>query len=79
LIVLTIMFCAGMAAALWHLSSLSLKLIESAALQGTSLRSSSLEELRKLYTSEVVDRLMTDLNKTNVLRLSPIRGSSYGR
>ena len=56
-LVLTIIYCAGMAASLWYLSRLSIELVELAALQGTSLHSSSLEELRKLYTSEVVDRL----------------------
>ena len=57
ILVLTIMFCAGVLGALWDLSRLSSNLIESAALQGTSLHSESLEELRTLYTSEVVERL----------------------
>lgn len=57
ILVLTLMFCVGAAAVLWHLSRLSSTLVEAAALQGTALHSESLEELRKMYTSEVVDRL----------------------
>lgn len=37
ILVLTVMFCAGGAATLWHLSRLSSTLVESGALQGTSL------------------------------------------
>src|SRR5262245_24839082 len=55
-LVLTILFCALMAGALWHLSRLSLQLVQSSALQGASLQSDSLRELRKLYTSEVANR-----------------------
>jgi signal transduction histidine kinase/DNA-binding response OmpR family regulator len=57
ILVLTLMFAAGVAVTLWHLSRLSSRLIESAALQGVSLQAESLEELRTLYTSEVVERL----------------------
>ncbi len=57
ILVLAVMFCVGAAATAWHLSRLSSQLIESAALQGTALYSEALEELRTLYTSEVVDRL----------------------
>jgi signal transduction histidine kinase len=57
ILVLTVMFCAGGAATLWHLSRLSSTLVESGALQGTSLYSGSLTELRTFYGSEVVDRI----------------------
>jgi signal transduction histidine kinase len=55
-IVLTIIFCALVAATLWHLSRLSSNLIQSSALQAASMHAASLEEIRKLYTSEVTDR-----------------------
>src|SRR5262245_60054870 len=64
-LILSIMFCAGMAAMIWQLSQLSLELVQQAALQGTSLHSNSLEEVRKLYTSEVVDRLSNHIQVTN--------------
>ena len=54
---LTVLFCAATAIALWQLSRLSLQLIQSSALQAASLHSDSLRELRKLYTSEVADRV----------------------
>ena len=54
---LTVLFCAATAIALWQLSRLSLQLVQSSALQGASLQSNSLRELRKLYTSEVADRV----------------------
>ena len=46
-----------MAGAMWHLSRTSIELVQSAALQGTSLYADALEEVRKLYTSEVVNRV----------------------
>src|SRR5262245_48890804 len=64
-LVLSIVFCAGVAVTLWQLSHLSIELVEQAALQGTSLHSKSLEEVRKLYTSEVVDRLSDRVHVTN--------------
>ena len=54
---LTVLFCAATAIALWQLSRLSLQLIQSSALQAASQQSDSLRELRKLYTSEVADRV----------------------
>jgi len=54
---LTVMFCVGVAVMLWHLSHLSSTLVESGALQGTSLYSQSLTELRIFYNSEVVERV----------------------
>ncbi|HWC05596.1 MAG TPA: ATP-binding protein [Methylomirabilota bacterium] len=56
-LVLTVMFCAGAAAILWHLSRLTSTLVESAALQGASVHAESLQAVRALYTSEVVERL----------------------
>lgn len=57
ILVLTIMFCGGVGTTMWHFSRLSSKLIESTALQGMSVQSESLEELRTIYTSEVVERV----------------------
>ena len=54
---LAVLFCAATAIALWQLSRLSLQLIQSSALQAASQQSDSLRELRKLYTSEVADRV----------------------
>lgn len=56
-LLLTVMFAAGAAATLWHLSRLSSTLVQSGALQGTSLYSESLTELRTFYGAEVVDRV----------------------
>ena len=57
ILVLVVMFCIGVAATLWDLARLSSKLVESAAIEGSALQAESLEELRTLYTSEVVERL----------------------
>jgi two-component system sensor histidine kinase/response regulator len=57
-LVLALIFCAATAATLWHLSRLSWRLVESSALQAASQYADSLKELRKLYTSEVTDRLV---------------------
>src|SRR5262245_25863326 len=56
-LVLTLIFCGLMAGALWHLSRLSMQLIQSSALQAASIYSDSLKELRKLYTTEVANRV----------------------
>jgi signal transduction histidine kinase len=57
-LVLAILFAITMVGALWYLSRISVGLVHSAALQGTSLYADALDEVRKLYTSEVVDRLV---------------------
>jgi signal transduction histidine kinase/DNA-binding response OmpR family regulator len=56
-LILTLVFCAITAATLWHLSRLSWRLVESSALQAASQYAESLKELRRLYTSDVTDRL----------------------
>src|SRR5262245_18030179 len=56
-LVLTLIFCAITAGTLWHLSRLSWRLVESSALQAASQYAGSLRELRRLYTSDVTDRL----------------------
>jgi signal transduction histidine kinase/CheY-like chemotaxis protein len=56
-LVLALIFCAATAATLWHLSRLSWRLVESSALQAASQYADSLREIRRLYTSDVTDRL----------------------
>lgn len=55
--VLTALFCTGVVVTLWDMSHLSSFLVESGALQGTSIYSQSLTELRTFYGSQVVDRV----------------------
>jgi signal transduction histidine kinase len=64
-LVLTIMFFLTMVGALWYLTRISIELVHSAALQGTSLYADALEEVRKVYTSEVVDRLVDRVTVTH--------------
>ncbi len=54
---LVTIFLAGALLLAWHLSRMTTTLLQSAALQGTSLYSQALEEFRGLYTSEVVARI----------------------
>jgi signal transduction histidine kinase len=57
ILVLTLMFCVGIAGTFWHLWELSSRLVRLTALEGTSAHAYSLEEVRTVYTSEVVERL----------------------
>jgi signal transduction histidine kinase len=59
ILVLTIMFCTGVAIILWHVSRLQSDLIESVTVNDASLYAQALEEFRTLYTSEVVVRART--------------------
>jgi signal transduction histidine kinase/CheY-like chemotaxis protein len=56
-LVLSGLLLLGVAATLWHLARLSRQLVNSAALQGVSLQSDSLAEVRTLYTQDVVERV----------------------
>jgi len=56
-LVLITIFCVLVAATLWHLTRLSSNLIQAGALQSASMNAVSLRAVRKLYTSEVADRL----------------------
>jgi PAS domain S-box-containing protein len=58
ILVLTIMFCIGVACMLWYVSHLQSNLIASTVLQDASLYAQALGEFRTLYTSEVVDTVM---------------------
>jgi len=55
ILVLLLMFCLGAGCMLWYVSHLQSDLIASLALQDASLYAQALEEIRTLYTSEVVD------------------------
>lgn len=57
ILILTLLFCAGVAAALWNMSRLSSNLIESQALQNAALYSQAIKEARTLYSSDAVDRV----------------------
>src|SRR3954451_20317009 len=54
---IAVIFCVAGAAALWHLSHLSSRLVETGALQATSIYSQSITDLRTFYNSEVVERI----------------------
>ncbi|HTM10013.1 MAG TPA: ATP-binding protein [Verrucomicrobiae bacterium] len=54
---LALMFGVAAAATLWQLSHLSSHLVETGALQATSIYSQSITDLRSFYNSEVVERL----------------------
>jgi PAS domain S-box-containing protein len=54
ILVLALMFCAGVAGVLWRVSRVQSNLIAAIALQNASLYTQALTEFRTLYTSEVV-------------------------
>jgi signal transduction histidine kinase len=54
---LTLIFSVAAALTLWHLSHLSSRLVETGALQATSIYSQSITDLRTFYNSEVVERV----------------------
>jgi hypothetical protein len=56
-LVLALLAAVAVLGLLWHLSRLSEQLVQTAALQGTSQYARMLEELRGLYTAEVVARV----------------------
>ncbi|HBB33622.1 MAG TPA: adenylate/guanylate cyclase, partial [Cyanobacteria bacterium UBA9273] len=57
ILVLTLLFCVGIAGALWNIHRLSQNLIKSQALQNASLYAQAIKESRTLYSSEVVNRI----------------------
>lgn len=57
ILLLTIMFCAGVAGVLWQVSRLQSDLVASVTVQHAALYSQALAEFRTLYTSEVVERV----------------------
>ncbi len=56
ILVLVVMFLAGMAGLLWQISRLQSVLVNTIAIQNASLYSDALTQFRILYTSEVVKR-----------------------
>jgi PAS domain S-box-containing protein len=57
ILVLALMFCAGVAGVLWQVSRVQSNLVASIALQDASLYTQALTEFRTLYTSEVVETI----------------------
>lgn len=56
-LILTLLFIAGVSGALWNMSRLSSSLIESQALQNAALYAQAIQEARTLYSSEAVHRV----------------------
>lgn len=56
-LILTVLVVAATGWAFWHLHSLQSQLVSAMAEQGARLQSETLEELRSLYTSEVVEKV----------------------
>lgn len=56
-LVLTILFCAGLAIMLLHVSRLQSHIIESMALANTEVYTQALADLKNLYASEIVERV----------------------
>ena len=54
---LTVIFVLAVVIAFWHFSHLSSRLVETGALQATSMYSQSITDLRTFYNSEVVERV----------------------
>jgi len=57
ILILVLLFSAGVMGAWWNMSSLSMNLIESQALQDAALYAQAINESRDLYSSEAVNRL----------------------
>src|SRR5262245_40920781 len=57
ILVLAVLWFGGVAIAFWHIERLQAKLVEAAALQDAAQQSVLFQELRAMYTSEVVERL----------------------
>ena len=56
-LVLVVLLSLALVLVMWQLTRLSDRLIETAAIEGTSLYAKALDDFRELYTKEVVDRL----------------------
>jgi class 3 adenylate cyclase len=57
ILILTLLFCAGVAASLWNTSRLSLSLVKSQALQNSELYARAIVEARTLYSDLAVERI----------------------
>lgn len=56
-LILTVLVIATTAAAYWHLNKLQHKLVSAMAVQGTRLQAETIEELRSVYTAEIVEKV----------------------
>ncbi len=57
ILLLSVIFCIGVATMLWYVSHLQKNLITTTALENAALYTQALQEFRTLYTSEVVARV----------------------
>jgi adenylate cyclase len=57
ILLLIILFCAGVTAAAWNMSRLSSGLVKWQAMQNTIVYAQSIQEARTLYSSDAVDRI----------------------
>lgn len=57
ILILAILFCTGVAGALWNVSRLSWNLIESQALENAALYVQTIQAARTLYSSDAVNRI----------------------
>jgi len=57
ILILVVLFSTATTATAWHLYNFSTNLIKTTSLQGLSLYSEALKEVRTLYTSDVVERI----------------------
>ncbi|MBE9227033.1 DUF3365 domain-containing protein [Phormidium sp. LEGE 05292] len=57
ILILGVLFCTGVAGALWNVSRLSWNLIESQALENAALYAQTIQTARTLYSSEAVNRV----------------------
>ncbi len=57
ILILLLLFCAGVAGALWNMSRLSMNLIESQARRDAALYAQAINQARNLYSSQAVNRL----------------------
>ncbi|MEB3179939.1 MAG: adenylate/guanylate cyclase domain-containing protein [Nostocaceae cyanobacterium] len=57
ILILTLLFCVGLAGALWNISRLSSELVKTQALETTALYAQAIKEARTLYASKAVDKV----------------------
>ncbi len=72
-LVLLLAFVLGAGVLLWHLYHRSTALFRAEALQGAALQAQTFQELRKLYTSEVVERAQRQGMKVGPSRAHPAK------
>lgn len=56
-LILTLLFCAGVTAALWNMSSLSMSLVKSQAIENATLYARAINQARTLYSDAAIERI----------------------